>query len=142
MSSTATTNDSGSAQFRERSSGMGYAYIFLTISLTVYGQLILKYEVNKVTFPPDGLDMLWFILKFSLKPLVITGYCAALLASFSWVAALSKFELSYAYPFTSLNFVLVVFASIVIFGENLDLYKVFGLLSIVGGVLLLSMSRG
>lgn len=119
---------------------MGYVYILLTVSLTVYGQLIIKQQVNAVQFPPDGLAMLWFIVRFCMRPLVFTGLVAAVFASFAWMAALSKFELSYAYPFTSLNFVLVVFISILAFGEALDAYKIFGLALIVGGVFLLSMS--
>jgi multidrug transporter EmrE-like cation transporter len=119
---------------------MGYVYIFMTIGFTVYGQIILKYAVGRETFPPDGLQMLWFILRFSLTPLVISGYFAALLASFSWVAALSKFELSYAYPFTSLNFVLVVLISALAFSEAIDIFKLVGLTLIVGGVLCLGMS--
>ena len=119
---------------------MGYVYILLTIACTVYAQMIIKYAVGKVAFPDGGLEMLWFILKFSLNPLVLSGYCAALLASFAWVAALSKFELSYAYPFMSLNFVLVVFVAALAFGESLDAYKLAGLALIVGGVICLGMS--
>jgi multidrug transporter EmrE-like cation transporter len=119
---------------------MGYVYVFLTISLTVYGQLIIKQQVNMVEFPPDGLPLLWFVIRFCLRPLVFSGLLAAVFASFAWVAALSKFDLSYAYPFASLSFVLVVLASFVVFGEALDAYKVFGLLMIVGGVLVLSLS--
>ena len=119
---------------------IGYVYIFLTISLTVYGQLMIKREVNLVTFPPDGPEMLWFIIKFCLRPLVFSSLLAAVFASFAWMAALSKFELSYAYPFTSLNFVLVVFISMLAFGEILDVYKVGGLGLIIAGVFVLSLS--
>lgn len=119
---------------------MGYLYIFLTVALTVYGQLIIKQQVNAVRFPPDGIETLWFIIQFCFRPLVFSGLLAAVLASFAWMAALSKFELSYAYPFMSLNFVLVVFISIVAFGEVLDAYKLIGLGLIVSGVYLLSLS--
>jgi len=120
---------------------MGYLYIFLTIGLTVYGQVILKHEVGKVTFPPDGLQTLWFLIKFCLRPLVFSGLFAAVLASFAWMAALSKFQLSYAYPFTSLNFVLVVVISIIAFGEAIDVYKIGGLGLILAGVYVLSFSQ-
>jgi multidrug transporter EmrE-like cation transporter len=120
---------------------MGYFYVFLTISLTVYGQVILKHEVSRVTFPPDGLPMIWFLVKFCLRPLVASGLLAAVVASLAWMAALSKFELSYAYPFTSLNFVLVVFISIVVFGEAIDAYKLAGLALILTGVYVLSLSQ-
>lgn len=120
---------------------MGYVYVFLTIGLTVYGQVILKREVSQVTFPPDGIEMLWFLVKFCFRPLVFSGLFAAVLASFAWMAALSKFELSYAYPFTSLNFVLVVAISVLLFGEAIDAYKIGGLALILAGVYVLSLSQ-
>jgi multidrug transporter EmrE-like cation transporter len=116
---------------------MGYFYVLLTVAFTVYGQLILKYEVNRVVFPPDGIETLYFVVRFCFRPLVFSGLCAAVLASFAWMAALSKFELSYAYPFMSLNFVLVVMISMLAFGETFNLYKLAGLALIVSGVLLL-----
>lgn len=119
---------------------LGYFYVFLTISLTVYGQVILKHQVGQVTFPPDGPQMIWFLVKFSLRPLVFSGLLAAVVAAFSWMAALSKFELSYAYPFTSLNFVLVVTISVLVFGETWDAYKFSGLALILLGVVVLGMS--
>lgn len=119
---------------------MGYLYVFMTIGLTVYGQVILKQQVAQVTFPPDGWQMFLFILKFCFRPLVFSGLLAAVFASFAWMAALSKFELSYAYPFTSLNFVLVVTISVLAFGETVDLYKVAGLSLILLGVCLLGLS--
>ena len=37
---------------------MGYIYIFLTIVFTVYGQLILKQQVNTVSNMPSGFDLI------------------------------------------------------------------------------------
>ena len=118
---------------------MGYVYIFLTIVFTVYGQLILKQQVNTLASVPSGIDLLFFYLKFiATRPLVLSGFVSAFLASLAWMAAISKFELSYAYPFMSLNFVIVVIASLFIFGENLNFYKVAGLSVICLGVFIVS----
>jgi multidrug transporter EmrE-like cation transporter len=73
--------------------------------------------------------------------LVASGLLAAVVAALAWMAALSKFELSYAYPFTSLNFVLIVLISIVAFGETMDIYKIAGLGLILTGVYVLSLSE-
>jgi len=92
---------------------MGYLYIFLTIAFTVYGQLIIKQQVNTLNSMPSGLSLLPFYIIFIItRPLVLSGFFSAVLASGAWIAAISKFELSYAYPFMSLNFVLVVIISL------------------------------
>jgi len=114
---------------------MGYVYIFLTIVFTVYGQLILKQQVNTIQVQPAGLELIPFFIKFIFqRPLVFSGFVSAFLASMAWMAALSKFELSFAYPFMSLNFVVVIALSILLFGENLNLAKIIGLTLICLGV--------
>lgn len=114
---------------------MGHLYIFLTVAFTVYGQLILKQQVNTLIAVPTGFDLIPFYVKFILtRPLVLSGFISAVLASVAWIAAISKFELSYAYPFMSLNFVIVVLLSLFLFRETMNLYKVFGLLLICFGL--------
>jgi drug/metabolite transporter (DMT)-like permease len=118
---------------------MGYLYIFLTVLFTVYGQLILKQQINTIEFIPSGWGLIPFYVKFILtRPLVLSGFISAVLASVAWVGAISKFELSYAYPFMSLNFVFVVFLSLFLFQEGLNWYKVVGLLLISVGVFVVS----
>jgi len=118
---------------------MGYLYIFLTIVFTVYGQLILKQQVNTISNMPSGIDLIPFYIKFIItRPLVLSGFVSAVLASVAWIAAISKFELSYAYPFMSLNFVIVVALSLLFLGENINLFKVVGLLLICLGVFIVS----
>lgn len=118
---------------------MGYIYIFLTIIFTVYGQLIIKQQVNTIANFPSGLNLIPFYIKFILtRPLVLSGFISAVCASVAWIGALSKFELSYAYPFMSINFVLVVFLSFWAFNEGINFYKIFGLIIICTGVFIVS----
>jgi len=118
---------------------VGYLYIILTIAFTVYGQLILKQQVNTLSAVPSGIMLVPFYVKFIIsRPLVLSGFISAVLASIAWIAAISKFELSYAYPFMSLNFVIVVMLSLMFFGENLNSYKIVGLILICIGVFVVS----
>jgi multidrug transporter EmrE-like cation transporter len=51
------------------------------------------------------------------------------------MAAMTKFDLSYAYPFMSLNFVLVLMLSAFFFGEPITPSKLIGLFLIIGGII-------
>jgi uncharacterized membrane protein len=118
---------------------MGFVFILLTIIFTAYGQLIIKQQVNTIGNLPSGWNLIGFYIKFILtRPLVLSGFVSAVLASMAWIGALSKFELSYAYPYMSLNFVCVVSLSFLLFKEEINLYKVVGLLVICLGVLIVS----
>ncbi len=114
---------------------MGYVYIAGTIFFTVYGQLILKWQVMKVgNLPGDNLEKVIFLMKLFMNPWVISSFLAAFVASFFWMAAMTKFELSQAYPFMSLSFVLVFGLSIFFFHESATLFKYIGMIFIIVGI--------
>ena len=107
---------------------MSYVYVLLTILLTVYGQLVIKWQVSKAgSLPADLPAKVGFLLRLLLNPWIASGLVAALLAALSWMAAMTRLELSFAYPFMSLSFVLVLVLSAVLLREPLTAYKLVGL---------------
>jgi uncharacterized membrane protein len=54
------------------------------------------------------------------------------------MAALAKFQLSFAYPFMSISFILVMVASYWLLGEQVTIARFLGCLLIVAGVVLIS----
>lgn len=113
-----------------------YAYIFATIGLTVYGQLILKWRIAEFgPLPAGGFEKFRFLAGLLLDPLILSGFLAAFGAAFAWMAAMTKFDLSHAYPFMALNFVLVLVLSVVVLNEPLSVLKVVGVGLIVVGTL-------
>lgn len=84
---------------------MGSFYILLTVLFTVYGQLIIKQQVNRIGNFPQGLDLIPFAIKMIItRPLILTGFISAMFASIAWIGAMSKYELSYALPLYELKF--------------------------------------
>lgn len=53
------------------------------------------------------------------NPWVASCFLAAFLGAWTWMIALTRFDLSYAYPFTSLTFVLILLLSAMLFREPL-----------------------
>lgn len=118
---------------------MGFVYIALTIFFTVYGQLILKSQVSAAgAFPVDNGEKLSFMIRLLLNPLVISGFASAFIASLTWMMALTQFELSFAYPFMSLSFVVVILLSVILFGDTLTLNKVFGTILLLISLFIIS----
>ena len=118
---------------------MSLVYILITIVLTVYGQLIVKWQVNLAgEFPSDSWDKVLFLGRLMLNPWIISSMVAALLASFTWIAALTQLELSYAYPFMGLTFIFVLMLSALMFQEALGWEKIMGVALIVAGITLSS----
>ncbi len=121
---------------------MGYFYIFGTIFFTVYGQIVLKWRINGIggTLPESFSDKVFFLIKLLFDPWVFSGFFAAFIASFFWMAAMTKFDISYAYPFMSSAFVLVFLLSVILFQETVTWQKIIGLLLIVAGIIVTSRS--
>jgi len=111
-----------------------YSYIIATICFTVYGQLILKWRIVKFgTLPPDVSEKLKFLTSLLLDPVIFSGFAAAFLAALTWMAAMTKFDLSYAYPFMSLNFIIVLLLSGWLLNETITFTKIIGIALIVIG---------
>ncbi len=120
---------------------MGYLYIFGTVFFTVYGQIVLKWRINGVGDLPDALtEKIIFLIKLLFDPWIFSGFFAAFVASFFWMATMTKFDISFAYPFMSAAFVLVFVLSVFLFQETVSWQKIVGLLLIVSGIVITSTS--
>jgi multidrug transporter EmrE-like cation transporter len=116
---------------------MHHLYILLTILFTVYGQIVIKWQVNLAgAFPQGNIEKIQHIGKLLLNPWVVSGFACAFLAALTWMAAMTKFPLSYAYPFMSLAFILVMFLSAIFFKEPITMNKSLGLAFIVLGIMI------
>ncbi len=115
---------------------MGYLYIFGCIFFTVYGQMILKWRLSMKGDMPEGLnEKMLFLFKALLDPFILSGFAGAFIASLFWMAAMTKFQVSFAYPFMSIAFVAVLFLSALFFHEPITLGKVLGLILITSGII-------
>jgi multidrug transporter EmrE-like cation transporter len=118
---------------------MGYFYIAMTVLLTVFGQIVLKWQVGLLgPMPSEPAGKFHFIVSLLLRPWIIGGLVAAFAASLFWMASMTKFELSKAYPFMALNFVFVALIAVPLFGEALSAPKIIGIALVVAGLIALS----
>ena len=118
---------------------MGYLYIFLTIAFTVYGQLVLKWRMNlKGQLPEAFSDKIQFMIHAYLDPWVISGFVIAFMASLTWAMAMTKFQLSQAYPFMTLSYIIVFALSVFLFNEEVNLYKIIGYAFLLLGIIIIA----
>jgi multidrug transporter EmrE-like cation transporter len=114
-----------------------YLYILGTVAFTVYGQIMLKWRIGMYGQLPDlASDKIIFLLKAVLDPYIFSGLVAAFIASLFWMAAMTKFDVSLAYPLITAGLTLTtVFMAIVILSEPVSINKVLGVVLIISGVL-------
>lgn len=117
----------------------GHLCIAATLLLTVYGQLTLRWQMSRVGGLPEGaVDKVVFLLQQFQNPWVLSGLAAAFIATLAWMAAMTRFQLNYAYPFMSLAFVIVMLFGVAFLGESLSFGKVAGTLMVVAGLVVIA----
>ena len=115
-----------------------YLYILGTLFFTVYGQLILKWRLTNLGFVlPDGgvWEKFTALFKVIFDPLIFSGFASAFVASLFWMAAMTKFEITQAYPFMSLAPPIVFLLGVLLLNETFTWGKVIGLVLIIIGVM-------
>ena len=116
-----------------RSSPMALLFILLTVAFTVIGQLLIKQGMLEVGASPTQVAMLpRFAYRNQLK--VLIGLACAVAAALSWIVAISRSDLSFAYPFMGLAIVPVL--SERLFGENAPINRWLGVLIVCLGLLI------
>jgi multidrug transporter EmrE-like cation transporter len=117
------------------------AYILCGVCLNAVAQLALKAATRQlgVLSPGDGalLDM---GLRIAAQPLIWTGLFCYGLSVLAWIVALSRTDVSIAYPFLSIGYVITALAAWQLFGEALSPQRVGAIALICVGVVLLYRS--
>jgi drug/metabolite transporter (DMT)-like permease len=115
--------------------------IRLSTACGVTGQLLLKKAMLGIgVLTPSAGAVPTIVLRLATSPLVIIGLSCYVLGSFFWLIALSRAQLSFAYPFVGLSFVLIFAASWYFYGESINIWRLAGMVSILIGVLFVSRS--
>ena len=88
------------------------------------------------TIKSDGIvDLIWTV---GTNPWIIGGMFLHVSALIVWLWALSKVDISFAYPFLALGYVLVSAMAWIWLGEELKLMRILGMGIIIAGILVLA----
>jgi len=110
-------------------------YILVAGVFGVAGQVILKRglaAIGPIVLDPSSLPQL--IVGLALNPMIVLGVAVTLSGTFFWLITLSRVDLSFAYPFASLNYVLILAASWLVLDEQVSLVRLLGVIAICTGV--------
>lgn len=116
-------------------------YIMVSVVGGAAGQVLLKQGMNQlgpITIAANQLLRLAWSLATNLY--VVVGLGIYMLGVVFWLAALSRVDLSFAYPFASLSYVLMLIVSWGIFNEKISVLRLLGTLVICAGVLIIARS--
>lgn len=113
-----------------------------TVSLVVYGQLIIKWRVQLMAGSENYIgDRLGRLIGYLSDPYILSAYLAALASSMTWLFVMERHPLTLAFPlYIGLIVLMVVTAGIVLFGEQMSASRLVAVLLILAGVFIGSRS--
>ena len=114
-----------------------FCFILCPIFFTIAGEFLLKYSVDGL---PIGLNLASLQLILT-TPGIIMGLLFVFSASILWIIGMSKFQLSFMYPFMSLNYIFIIIGSDVLLNENVQINRYISIILIFIGLIIISRSH-
>ena len=117
---------------------VSFSLIIIGVSLNAAAQLLMKAGTNAVGYfeftPANILPIGW---KLATEWHIVTAVVFYVVSMAMWILALSRVQVSIAYPMLSLGYVMTALAAWWLFGEALNPIKIIGIGVIIFGVVLL-----
>jgi multidrug transporter EmrE-like cation transporter len=115
--------------------------ILIGVLLNAFAQILLKKGMLSIGYFEIQFQYFFPMLKKVATNLyVLLGLGSYVVSVAIWLLVLARVEVSYAYPFLSVGYVLVTVMGYYVFQENLSWMRAIGIVVIVVGVILLSRS--
>lgn len=115
------------------------ALILLAVTLSAVAQILFKLGLASAApigaVPPGQNPGLIAAL---LTPGVLVGLTLYGVGTLVWLTALSRVEVSQAYPFVGLGFVLTAIFGYLLFGDQISIQRVAGILMVIAGIVVIA----
>lgn len=122
-------------------SSIAFGLILVGVLLGTAGQLFLKAGTNRIgqfAFRQDNIVPIG--RKLVTEPRVVAGSVCYAIAVMVWIVALSRVEVSVAYPMVSIGYAVNAVAARYLFGEAVSLSRLVGIGIIAIGVYIVARS--
>ncbi|WP_028128660.1 4-amino-4-deoxy-L-arabinose transferase [Selenomonas sp. AE3005] len=114
---------------------VNFILVLAGVLLNAAAQLCIKQGMNIIgNISLDTGAVLAMILRAATNPYIIAGLTCYVISVLVWMVVLSKVEVSLAYPFLSIGYIVTAFVGYFFMGETLGLYKILGIVTICAGI--------
>jgi len=124
---------------------MLFGFILLSVATAATAQLMLKHGMTQVTHhgavPLDLKQPVESIRRVGVNASVWIGLAIFVLSAAIWLVVLSRVSLSFAYPFVSLTYVIILLFDGFILHEPVSGVRWAGVALIMAGILLISRTH-
>ena len=111
-----------------------------SVLLAACGHLMIKAGLNGAIAAATHAMFLERLVVYFRQPLVVLGLGVYGIGTAMWVFAVSKHDISYVFPITALNYVLVTLGGMFLFAEVITAKRWLGICVVIVGVAIMQSS--
>ena len=116
------------------------ALILVSVTMSALAQIAFKFGVTAARDGAPATSTAGTLLSFLLTPGVIAGLALYGVGALLWLGVLSRVEVSQAYPFVGLGFVLTAILGTALFGDTLTMPRIAGIMMVMLGIYFIARS--
>jgi multidrug transporter EmrE-like cation transporter len=117
-----------------------FIFIISSVLLSALAQILLKAGMKQFGAIDLKNNFLNTFISIALNPYIISGFIAYGISILLWLWVLSKVDVSLAYPFQALGYIVVIILAWLIFQENIGFTRILALIFISIGLIILAFS--
>jgi multidrug transporter EmrE-like cation transporter len=122
-------------------SALAFTLVLFGVLLNAAAQLLLKAGTNAIgTFEFSAANLAPIGWKVTTQPYILGGLACYVVSVVVWILALSRVEVSVAYPMLSIGYVVNAVAAYALFGEAVGAQRLIGIGVIIVGVCVVARS--
>jgi multidrug transporter EmrE-like cation transporter len=117
------------------------ALVLTGVLLNAAAQLLLKAGSRAISGVEFSFANGWTLAeRIALNPPILAGLACYVVSVVFWILALSRVDVSIAYPMLSIGYIVTAVAGWLLFAESLSVMRVVGIFIIIAGVWLVARS--
>ena len=117
------------------------ALVLTGVMLNAAAQLLLKAGARAISGVAFSLANTWTLAeRIALNPPILGGLALYVVSVVFWILALSRVDVSIAYPMLSIGYIVSALAGWLLFSESIGPARVAGIMVIIAGVWLVARS--
>lgn len=117
-----------------------FIFIISSVLLNALAQILLKAGMKQFGNIDLKNNIINTSISIALNPYIITGFISYGISILLWLWVLSKVDVSLAYPFQALGYIVVTILAWLIFQENISFTRIIALIFITIGLIILAFS--
>jgi multidrug transporter EmrE-like cation transporter len=119
-----------------------FALIMASVTLSALAQVSFKFGMSnsRSRLAPSDLSPFVTMLMTLLTPGVLGGLVLYGIGTLLWLQVLSRTELSQAYPFVGIGFIITALLGVLVFGEAMTTMRALGITLVILGIYVVARS--